>query len=260
MKNKESFEFQLRRHPEKKGQEVVSPEGEKNPLPLEGIIQAQAEGVKLADQIKETPPNTVFLGYTSNQPRTKEADFIFGQELSVVSKNLPDSKVFDMAKEESLENISKEVNDNIDKVIIINSLEDKILGIRDKWNMKELEDKISELGELGFLKEWSDSIETQELVGLSPQDIKEEFQAWIKEQMEEIRKFFPDRPVIISGIGHSVELDTAIVALMGKDLTSKNFEEMGGVINTMEGAKIIIDGSGNGTIEYRGKIAKLDLE
>ena len=85
------MEFQIRRHPEKKGEEITTPEGVKIPLPVEGIIQAQQKGAELAQQIKDASSNTVFWRFTSNQPRTAEADFVFGQELKVIVRKLPNS-------------------------------------------------------------------------------------------------------------------------------------------------------------------------
>src|SRR3989344_8060663 len=105
----------LNRHPEKSGTKVPTQtpegkEGEPNALPMEGILQAQQRGVELGEQLKKSPVGSVFLGFTSNVPRTHEADYILGQELRVAAKGMSaestPTAVFDSRRgESSLEEI-----------------------------------------------------------------------------------------------------------------------------------------------------------
>ena len=256
---KPGMEFELRRHPEKSGTELKTPSGEKTPLPKEGIQQAQAEGKKFADRIKEIPKAVVF-GFTSNVPRTQEAGYIWSEELRYMAKQLPDSRVFDLQKEGSLDQIASQVDDSVDKVIVINSPAHTGLGGR-KWNMEAVQTRTKELGgEPNALRKWMVDPELQQEFGVTPEQIAQETRSWIQEQQDTATRLFPGRPVIITGIGHAFELDTAIAALMGKEFAESTVDEMGGkLINTMEGARIVIDETGKGAVEYRDMKADLDL-
>jgi len=260
---KEGIEVDLIRHPEKKGETVPTqtPEGEAGapgPLPKEGIMQTQEIAQKFAERVKDIPRAVVF-GFVSNQPRTGEASFIFDQELRVMAERLGNSQVFNQS-EKSLEEIAQEVKPETDKVVIMDSTEDTAMGMRD-WNMDALLAKISELGsEPAVLQKWMGDPELQKELGITPEQIGQETKDWLKTQREKAKTLFPDRPIVITGIGHSFELDTAIASLMGKEFSDKTLDELGGdMINTMEGARIVIQPNGLGTVEYRDMKEELDL-
>lgn len=250
-------EIHLRRHPEKKGTMLETPEGEKISLPVEGILQAQAEAAKFTECINI--PRAVVFGFTSNQPRTALAGYIFDKELEYLARSLPNSRIFDLQKEGSLEEISGQIDDSVDKIIIVNPPAHPVMGER-KWNFDYLLKRLEEINETEFLKEWFENTETQNQAGVTPDSIGRDFKSWIKGQTENAKKLFPNRPVIINAIGHSWELDAGIFALAGRELSSETLEEFGGVIKTMEGAHIVIDPSGRSTIEYRDIKEKLKLD
>lgn len=258
------MEFEIRRHPERSGAPVTTqnPEGEDGlpgPLPKEGIQQAQAEAREFAEHIKDIPRAVVF-GFTGNQPRTVETDYIFGEELKYMAKQLPGSRVFNLQEEGTIENIAIQIEDQDDKVIITGSPLHSGLGMKN-WNVEYYARKVKELGgELPFLRQWMGDPIIQQDAGVTPQQIIDDARNWIREQQATAAELFPGRPVIITGIGHSNELDTIIASLLGKEISEKTMDEMGGgVINTMEGARIVIDGEGKGTVEYRGMSEELDL-
>lgn len=256
----QDMEIQIRRHPEKDGETILDPEGKKLALPVEGIQQTQSEAVNFAESIKDAPDNVVVWGYTSNQPRTQEADYIFGQELRVLLKQLPDAKIFDQKVEGSLEEIAEKVGTDDGKVIIINSLPDKALGIRPGWNMEYVAEETKKIGQTEFVTRWLDDQEMQEKSGIKPEEVAKEFQDWIVELRDTAQKLFPGRPVIITGFGHDAELNVGIMALMGKEISSGSLAELGGSIETMEEAKVEISPDGHGNIIYRGKEVPLVLD
>jgi len=268
-------EVDLMRHPEKKGtpvstQEKViiedeegrkkeeSKEGAPGPLPQEGIIQAQEEARKFAERLRDIPRAVVF-GYVSNQPRTAEADFILGMELQHVAKELPNSRVFDRNQDGTLEQIAARVDEKADRVIIINSQTEPAMGMHN-WNLKPVIKRLETMGESEYLAQWMGNPELQKEAGLTPEEMAEEMKQWVAEQTRQARELFPGRPVIITGFGHSWDLDVGIAALMGKKFTRETLGEMGGEqIKTMEGAKIVVQPDGTGTIEYRDIKEELDL-
>jgi len=256
-------EVDLMRHPEKKGTPVPTqgPEGEEGapgPLPREGIIQAQEEARKFAERIGDIPKAVVF-GYVSNQPRTAEADFILGMELQHVAKELPNSRVFDRNQDGPLEQIAARVDEKADRVIIVNSQTEPAMGMHG-WNLEAVMKKLETMGESEYLAQWMGDPELQREAGLTPEEMAEEMRAWVAGQVQKAKELFPGRPVIITGFGHSWDLDVGIAALMGRKFTRETLGEMGGEqIKTMEGARIVVQPDGTGTIEYRDLKEELDL-
>lgn len=271
----------LNRHPEKAGtkvpmQTLEGKEGEPNLLPLEGILQAQQKGIELGEQFKKAPAGSVFLGFTSNVSRTQEADYILGQELKVAARNMSNAAVFDGRRGElSSEEIAEQVDSSIDRVVIINSPQDATFGMR-KWNLQELVGDMQKTGktEVELFNDWLEDEEMQKRYGFTPKEIADEFKTWIKDQAERVRKLFPSRPVVITGIGHSFELDAAIYSLMGKEFSKETSAELGGMIGTMEGAEVILypgdtsldqhhrkeKGVHDYSIQYRGKVFSSTLD
>lgn len=256
-------QFNLHRHSEKEGvfplkQGQDGEPGEKNILPVDGIQQSQAEGRVFAEQIRDIPRAVVY-GFTSNVARTQEADYIFGEELRYMANKLPNSRVYSQ-KEKSLEEIAEEVDESIDKIVIINSSETTGLGMH-KWNMERFSIIAKELGgELATLTAWATDPELQKELGVTPEEVAEDFKSWIRTEQARATKLFPGRPIVISGIGHSFELDTIFAALMGKEMNTETLREFGGeMIRTMEGAKVVLDKEGKGRIEYRNLCKDFDL-
>lgn len=267
----------LNRHPEKSGTKVPTQtpegrEGEPNALPMEGILQAQQKGVELGEQLKNSPVGSVFLGFTSNVPRTQEADYVLGQELRVAAKGMTaesvPTAVFDGRRGElSLEEIARQIDPSMDRVIIINSPQDSTFSMR-KWNLQELVNDMQRTGktEVELFNDWLEDEELQKRYGFTPKEIADEFKMWMKNQAERVRELFPSRPVVITGIGHSFELDAAIYSLMGREFSKETSAELGGMIGTMEGAQVVLypgetveeqsrrkEGEQNYSIRYRGK-------
>lgn len=261
----EGIEFDLYRHPEKKGEAVMTQtsegeEGEKYVLPFEGIIQAQKNGAELAQRIEDAPDRAVYWGFDSNQARTQEADYIFSEEINYITRKHPDWKIVDLA-DTSLEEIAQSISQSEQKIVIVNSGQHEAMGMH-AYNMEEVEKDLVERGmsEVDALKSWLDNPETQARYGKTPEEVLEVFKQFLKEQIETARKLFPGRPVIISGIGHSWELDIEIAASLGKQLTGESIDEMGGMINTMEGARIEISPDGKVTTKYRNLESEIQLD
>ncbi len=275
-----SLEIIERRHPLKPktaDDAMEAREGEKLALGLDGIIEAQAAAVRYAESFKNAPAKTVVLGYVSNQGRTGEAASIFDQELRHVVEGssadlsanenktslepgLEDSKVFDLQEAGSLEAIAAQIDDQTDKVVIVNAERHSNMGMRE-WDMGALKQDMQSLGidEVGALKKWLSEPETQIRYKVTPEQIAGEGRVFLQEQAAKMKELFPGRPVMINAIGHSWEYDAQIISFLNEKMSGETLEKLGGMIGTMEGAKITIQPDGEATISYRDMEARFSL-
>lgn len=257
-------DFDMHRHSEKKGEMIPrqtpeGKEGEMNILPFEGIVQSQKQGAELAKKIEEAPDGAVYMGFTSNVARTQEADYIFSEEIRYVARKHPEWKVVHL-KDTNLVEISQTVAGTNQKVVVMNSGAHEAMGMH-PYDMDEIVKDLTEGGltEVEALKQWLDDPETQRRYKIPPEHVVETFRAFVREQRETMKRLFPGRPAIISGVGHSWELDIMIASSLGKELTGKTIDDMGGMINTMEGAEIEISPEGKVVTRYRNLEAKTEL-
>jgi len=259
-------EFHIYRHPEKKGEMLPRQDNpdEMIDLPKEGLQQAQQEFADLAKRVEKIP-GAVILVYTSIVPRAVEAGYIASEELRVMAEQLPNSKIFSLEKEGSLEKISQQVDKKTDKVVIVEPIVDLVFGDRDlkddevktlfaKYNVKTADE---------FIAKWLDNKEMQaefeDKIGTTPLGAASEMRAWIGNKFHEVQKLFPGRPMVVAGIGHSGNLDAAFLGLRSKSVIGEELEKIGGSIKTMEKATLIVDQDGKGSVEYRKQKSDIRL-
>lgn len=265
----DSVQFDIRRHPIKKGEmlsDIAEKKGvpelqrEKVALPVEGIIEAQKKAVEFAKKVEQAPEGTVYFGVHSNISRTKEANFIFEEEVKYIARKHPEWLVVDVSYFESqkLKDVIKTITSVITlstdrKIILLNGGEDEAMGMY-SWNMDEVVKEIDATGgdENEVLKKWLDDPQVQQRLGVSPQEVVGNFRNFIAEKTRLVRDYFPGRPAMISGIAHSWELDAAFAAMLGKDLSGASMDEIGGMINTMEDAQINVAPDGRVSTQFRG--------
>jgi hypothetical protein len=107
------------------------------------------------------------------------------------------------------------------------------------------------------LKQWFDEkgIVNGEQLGPNPQKIAEEYFEALRRMEGFVRKIFPQEPLRIIFVGHSVEGDAFLTFLANQGkVSSEGFEKIGGTeIKETEPAKIIIEKDGTIKLIYRDK-------
>lgn len=241
-------------------------------LPEEGVMLAQREGRRIAEEITNVPgmDNAVYYFVSSNQARTHETNSIIGSELRWrLGRNGENPHVFNMWVQKDVENVARQITpaDADRKILILEKTSEAFLGMDRKTNLVKLEEILSKRyngDEDAMMREWMESYKLQDEIGCRPDEIANNFKRWIRQTREKMGRLFPDRPVVISAIGHSWEIDAAIIGLIGRQHTMEEIDNMGGIIQVMEGATITIgiDAQGNNVsvLQYRGGTYNLELE
>lgn len=237
-------------------------------LPEEGVMLAQREGKRIAEDLANTPgtDNAVYYFVSSNQARTQETNSIIGAELRWALRD-QNPHHFNMWIQKDLANVARQVGLDDRKVLILEKASENVMGFDKKLNLKLVYEIIKERyngDEETMMREWMESYKLQDEIGSRPDEIADKFKRWIKQKRLELGRLFPGRPIVISAVGHSWEMDAAIMGIIGREHTMEQIDEMGGMIQVMEGATITIGVDANGNqvsvLEYRDREFSINLE
>lgn len=284
-KNPES-EFFITRHTKKPGKEEVSPE--EYPGISKGGVELAKERVKdIVKLIEDSPEGTIIplLG-VSPMERTRSTMKVYSEGIKESFKGKPDIVMISRGEIKSfyeekkgvhktIEAIKKRVEENPRaKVIIEFPLMLKELS-DDRWWKPEDKDKPQEERRLGpyvdhlggvkrfreqrseAIKQWfgEKGIINNEQVGPNPQEIAEGHIKALKRLEEFSRKIFPNKPLNIVIVGHSLEMDSLFTYLANNgQITSEGFEKIGAQeFKETEPAQIKLNQDGTFELNYRGK-------
>ncbi|PIT97428.1 hypothetical protein COT77_01590 [Candidatus Berkelbacteria bacterium CG10_big_fil_rev_8_21_14_0_10_41_12] len=239
-------------------------------LPEEGIMRAQREGEQISKDLLTTADNAVIWLISSKELRTQETNNIIYNEIKDKARNDPDyagTQLFNMFKYKTLDNVLRAVNQQGGRIVIANQEDVPVMGFNARWDMDKNTEILKERygGDEGaMLRDWLEDYYLQDEVGARPYEVADGFKVFIRQKQEEFARLFPNRPLVIGAIGHSWEIDAAIVGLIGETFSRAQIDKMGGMIGIMEGAKIVIgtDAEGNkiNYLQYRDKRYPLNLE
>ena len=266
---KGSFET-LRHGPVEDG--IISKEGK-------DFIAKRAE--ELFDEIKTYSKDTVVAFMPSNIGRTQETRDIFEKELK---------HLFDLSEEDfqilDLKELDTKDLPEIDKKTLITGFGgSKILGFEspdESKNTKELLRRLKDFrGDENLIARfWSarpeemDAIKEEvsrlypevDVQSLNPSDFLETPEddaekkiRWMMKVLERAKRYFPENPVKVFGISHSVRSDFAVMKLLGLDISAKTFEEIGGARDYLESHNVSIDGD-EVSVSFRGSKKKLSID
>lgn len=210
---------------------------EKISLPVEGLMQAQEEAVKYAEEFAGAPEGTVFWALTSNVPRTQEARFIFDMELGVIAKEIGDAVIIDLEGKMPDEFISGSIkNAGNKKIILINGPVHPGLGMH-KYDLDEWIKAEKEFGsEENLISQWQNNPEIARRIGVDYEDVKRGFEDLLEDIKRTSKDIFPGREVWAKGLGHSSEIEIGLAAYAGKSVGEIIEKAGGSLIKTMESA------------------------
>jgi hypothetical protein len=243
----------------------------------EGVELAKERALDIIEKIESSPPGTitVLLG-VSPLERTRSTMKVYwegirerleGREDVVV---ISQEEIKDLYRKErgvhkTIEAIKKRIAENPKaKVVIEFPLAIGGLDIAKEWYHPEDINKppeerrfsayVDHLGGIErfrkerdkVLKQWFDEkgIVNGEQLGPNPQKIAEEYFEALRRMEGFVRKIFPQEPLRIIFVGHSVEGDAFLTFLANQgEVSSEGFEKIGGKqIEETEPAEIILEG------------------
>lgn len=225
---------------------------EKIALPVEGLMQAQEEAVKYAEEFANAPEGAAFWALTSNIARTQEARFIFDMELGVIAKRIGDAVIIDLEGNMPDESVSERIKDaGNKKIILINGPVHPGLGMH-KYDLDEWAKAEKEFGsEENLISNWQNNLEIARRIGVNYEDVKHGFEDLLEDIKRTSKDIFPGREVWVKGIGHSSEIEIGLAAYAGKSVGEILEKAGGSLIKTMESAHIMIKPDGETSVGYR---------
>lgn len=282
----EGAEFFITRHTKKpKGVESVAKEYPG--VSEEGVELAKKRVVDIISWVESLPNGSIIalLGI-SPMERTRSTMKIYAESLR---ESLKDKKGFILVTRDEIKNLYKEekgVHKTIEairkkieenqtaKVIIEFPLVIKEFS-DPKWFNPEDKDKtlderrlspyIDHLGGIKrfreqrdqAIKQWFDEkgMVNNEQLGPNPKEIAEGHLRALYRLWNFTRKIFPDKPLNIVIVGHSLEMDAFFTFLANEgQINSRGFEKIGGLeFQETEPAKIKLNEDGTIELNYRGK-------
>lgn len=286
---KRESEFFITRHSIKPKTGESSPE--KYPgISEEGVELAKKRVSEIIDLINKQPAGTVIplLG-VSPMERTRSTMKVYAEELKEKLKDREDitiisrEEIKNLYKEErgihkTIEVIKKKIETNPSaKVVIEFPLMLKEFS-NPRWFHPEDKDKpqeqrrpgpyIDHLGGIKRFREQRDEaikqwfsekgIVNNKQLGPNPQEIAEKHIKALRRLENFARKIFPDKPLNIVIVGHSLEMDSLFTYLAnGGQITSEGFERIGGKeFKETEPAKIKLNPDSTIELNYRGNSFK----
>jgi hypothetical protein len=257
-------------------------------LTEEGVEQAKgkARGEILA-LIDDSPDGAIiFIGATSDQPRTKQTAEIYGDALSMHSKEvgldsvlvITKSEIEEMTKEDDSNSYAKIIKRlqelakaNPDKKIVIDyPLMVKQLAYKydSRWTdakgnktdyfsavLKKHENNHEEAG-----KDWLanngalTTTDNQTLQGPIPEKVAKDYLEGIRRVREFVMRYAGDRPVVIGEIGHQWDIDALVTYLAKGKVDFDSFEQVTGgeIAGEAEMTRFEINREST-QVTYRGK-------
>ena len=252
-----------------------------------GVELAKKRAEDIFNLIENAPEGSIIpLVGVSPMERTRSTMKVYSEELrkKIERKEniifIPREEIQKLYKEEkgvhkTIEKIKEKVRENPEaKVVIEYPLMLKALS-DDKWWALEDKDKPQEkrklgpyIGHLGgierfrrqrdkAIRRWFDEkgIVKGKQIGPNPIEIAERHLKTFKKLERFVRKIFPQKPLLIGVVGHSLEMDAFFTYLANNgDITSDGFEKIGGKeIKETERAKLILTPDGGIELKYRGQ-------
>jgi hypothetical protein len=277
MEQNESSMFMTRHTIKPKGEDLKS---ERYPGASERGVDLAKERAKeeILNMIEKAKPGTVvIISGASEVDRTKSAGEIYGDELQEVLKDNSDylvvtrSEIQDMLSQKdgkALDKLTTIINSNPDKKIVIDfPLFLKEFGFgAGRWTEKDgnltkyfqalLEKHNND--EMACVKDWIENegrIDGSSLQGPNPAEMAKEHVAGLKRINDFARKLIGgSRPIMVGGVGHSVNLDaTAIYLSNNGQVTMEGFEKLGGELIKETELMQLETKDGKTTFNYRGK-------
>ena len=277
--------FFVFRHSDKPDEK--NPESQTHPgLSEKGVEKAKEQKAREIKEIVENAPDRalIYIGGATELARTKSTAIASGEGLKALYEN--DESVLVLTKEEILSQAGKtgsissaikkiieiiESDENKNKKIVVNfPLFVKELSFDRRWDAKkdnfeyyDYLDKKYGNNEEGAFEEWSrtkgENIEGSE--GPNPETVAEEYLFGLDRIHEFVKKYFPERPVVIGAVSHRWDLDAAILKLIKGEVTPERFREISNekLTDTAEGAVITISGD-QMKIAWRGKEFSVDIK
>jgi len=96
------------------------------------------------------------------------------------------------------------------------------------------------------------------LFNITPEQEAIEQIQWMIRILRIAEKQLPNKPVEIIAISHNVLIDFAAIALLGRELTTENLNELGGVRNFLEKHEVFIEGN-QVNVSFRGETHQYSL-
>jgi hypothetical protein len=231
----------------------VKPKGED--LESSGFAGISEKGVKLAKEraheilsnLERLENGTImFIGGTSEVPRTKSSALVYGQEIKklILEQGRDDIISFLPVDLDKIEGYTNKVNFLVEqikanperKIILDFPLFIKEFSLKDRWtdekgNLSEYTKELlkrNENNEEEAMKDWFDNQgRINDLIGPNPEDIAEQQLTGIERLREFAKKYISDRPMVIGSVGHSWNLDAVAVYLANNgEINKESFEKM----------------------------------
>ncbi len=232
-----------------------------------GEILARERAKEIADLIENMDKGSImFFGGASGLKRTQSTMEVYTDELKELFKNRDDvifvnsQKIKELSKEKGATKTAKEIveqaSKNPDSKIIIEfPLWIKQFG-DSRWK-EYLKTTPREMSDNQIIKNWiKDKGQIQEeQIGPNPEEVAKNYLEGMKRLRKFIGGFFPERPVVISIVGHSGELDALFVYLANEgNISEEGFRKIEDkIINETEPAQIEFLSEGKIKLKYRDK-------
>lgn len=255
-----------------------------------GVEQAKERARNEILELVERAPEgaVIYIGGTSDQPRTKQTAEIYGDTLATLKTELGKENVIVITKsdidqmiEENVsivkvfERLRKMVEDNPDKKVAINyplMLKELAFKYKNRWTDKEGKktEYFAELskkhgqnheaaGEDWLANQGRLEVGGKVLQGPDPREVAEDYLKGLKRLRKFVEKNAPGRPVVVGEVGHQWDLDALVTYLANNGQVDyegyKKVSQGQGIIKEAEMTEIIIDPHDpqKSLIKYRGK-------
>ena len=247
-------------------------------LTVSGVEQAKEKAkTDIAKLVENAPAGAIiYIGGVSDQPRTRQTAIIYGNALSEIQDQLGDTLVLTKSEIDEMtskiKTIKDKIRENPDKKIVVDfplMLKQLTYKYNERWTDKQ--GNTTEYFTAILAKHNNDSlvaaedwfknagklkVDDREIQGPTPQQVAEDYLEGLKRLNEFASKIAPDRPVIVSEIGHQWDLDALVTYLAnnGKvDLDGfKRVSQEQGISKETEMSTVSIS-DGKATVNYRGQ-------
>ena len=257
-------------------------------LTEQGVEQARERAKEeILNLVNASPERAViFIGATSDQPRTKQTAEIYGDTLSQYSKETKAEDVLVFSKNEveamagkpgsksktrAVEALQATAEANPDKKIVIGyptMIKELNLQHDNRWNDSK-GNKTEYLSELlkkhennhtEAVKDWIASggklslEDGRVLHGPLPEKVAQDYLAGLRRMGKFVKKYAGDRPVVIGEVSHQWDIDALVTYLAKGKVDYEAFEEVSGgeLIEETEMTSFEIN-DGKITTNYRGR-------
>ena len=260
--------FEMMRHSKKDSEGNISPEGRE---------MAEKDAQETFERIEAMPNGSVICMIPSNVGRAVETKEIIEktiEELMTNDEHKDDYIIVNLGEDDTLE-IAK--NNPNKKLLLKHELFSVDIGIPEVDGENKTQDTfIKYLKQFGWdedavgklwackneeLNDLSKEMEEKNEGGgkdlnpseffVTPELITITQLQWLKDVKDVAAKFFPDRPVLATGVTHNIQTDYAMMRLLGMPISYESIKKLGGRLSDfLEKGSITIDGE-NITVKFR---------